>query len=87
MGWVEITHPFHPLRGRRFRILKTRRVSGVETLIVEGTPLGTCAVAREWTDMAHPNAHDGPTPSFLRFDCLVALAELIEAVDRAKKKG
>ena len=34
MGWAEISHPFHPLRGRRFEVLKKRRVAGVDTLVV-----------------------------------------------------
>jgi hypothetical protein len=32
LGSVEITHPFHPLRGHQFVVLKIRKVSGVETL-------------------------------------------------------
>ena len=53
-GWTEVTHPFHPLRGRRFPILKTRRVSGIETLILQGTSGGTFCVPREWTDREVP---------------------------------
>ncbi|HXJ93178.1 MAG TPA: DUF5372 family protein, partial [Terriglobia bacterium] len=33
LGWAEISHPFHPLRGQRFEVLKKRRVAGVDTLI------------------------------------------------------
>ncbi|MEM5388719.1 DUF5372 family protein, partial [Paraburkholderia phymatum] len=29
MGWAEICHPFHPLKGQRFPVLKRRRVSGI----------------------------------------------------------
>ena len=32
LGSAEVTHPFHPLRGHRFVVLKVRRISGVETL-------------------------------------------------------
>ncbi|WP_420800209.1 DUF5372 family protein, partial [Paraburkholderia tagetis] len=27
LGWAEIRHPFHPLRGQRFSVLKARRVA------------------------------------------------------------
>lgn len=50
MGWAVITHPFHPLRGDRFRILKARKWAGRPTLILEGGYAGTFAVPREWTD-------------------------------------
>src|SRR5579871_584432 len=31
LGWAEIRHPFHPLRGQRFPVLKTKRTGGVDT--------------------------------------------------------
>src|SRR6266700_5072491 len=34
LGWAEISHPFHPLRGRQFEVLKKRRVAGVDMLIL-----------------------------------------------------
>src|SRR6516164_2506555 len=36
LGSAEITHPFHPLRGQRFVVLKVRTVSGVETCLHAG---------------------------------------------------
>jgi hypothetical protein len=55
-GCAEITHPFHPLKGKSFTILKTRSVAGVETLVLQGTSRGTFAVPSEWTDQADPCA-------------------------------
>jgi hypothetical protein len=52
LGSAEVTHPFHPLRGQRFVVLKIRRVSGVETLSLRHVELGSFAVPREWTDWA-----------------------------------
>src|SRR5208282_2803515 len=52
LGWAEISHPFHPLRGRRFEVLKKRRVAGVDTLILGELERGTFSVPREWTDWA-----------------------------------
>jgi hypothetical protein len=56
LGWATITHPFHPLRQQRFEVLKIRRVSGTDTLILRHPQLGSYAVAREWTDWQLPDA-------------------------------
>jgi hypothetical protein len=55
LGWAEIRHPFHPLRGQRFEVLKKRRVSGVDTLILREREYGSFSIAREWTDWADPS--------------------------------
>ncbi|MGA2693605.1 MAG: DUF5372 family protein [Opitutaceae bacterium] len=87
-GSAEIIHPFHPLKGQRFPILKLRRVRGVETLILQGTSHGTFAVPREWTDQADPS----PTavlsinpPPFLDGRCLLQLVEMVSLLKRSKK--
>jgi hypothetical protein len=41
LGWAEICHPFHPLRGQRFPVLKKRRIAGNDTLILRGLDCGT----------------------------------------------
>jgi hypothetical protein len=56
LGWATITHPFHPLRQQRFEVLKTRRVSGIDTLILRHPQLGSYTVTQEWTDWQLPNA-------------------------------
>jgi hypothetical protein len=56
LGSAEITHPFHPLRGQRFAVLKVRRVSGVATLSMRHAELGSFAVPQEWTDRGTPAA-------------------------------
>lgn len=50
MGWATITHPFHPLRGQRFEVLKTRRAGGIDTLLLRHAERGSYAIARDWTD-------------------------------------
>src|SRR5271166_5806684 len=75
-GWAEITHPFHPLRGQRFAVLKSRCLSGIESLILRGGAGGTFAVPREWTDRAEPSpyAHlELPSHLVVSFDQLWAL--------------
>jgi len=87
-GSAEIIHPFHPLKGQRFPILKLRRVRGVETLILQGTSHGTFAVPREWTDRADPLpiAILGiSAPPFLDGHCLLQLAELVSLLQRSRK--
>jgi hypothetical protein len=87
-GSAEITHPFHPLKGQQFPILKLRRVRGIETLILQGTSHGTFAVPREWTDRADPSpvAALGISPlPILDGLCLRQLAELIALLRRSRK--
>ncbi|MGH9162765.1 MAG: DUF5372 family protein [Vicinamibacteraceae bacterium] len=87
LGWAEITHPFHPLRGRRFAVLKVRRVSGVETLSLRSDFGGPSSVPREWTDRAEPSPYEGLPVGTLIFDfrCLLELAELLDAVRRSQE--
>jgi hypothetical protein len=84
---VEITHPFHPLRGKQFAVLKSRIVRGVECLVLKGSQSGTFAVPRDWTDQAWPNAYrdaDVP-PGFLEFVALLSIVDLSNAI--SQKRG
>ena len=83
-----ITHPFHPFRGERFPILKTRRVSGKVTLILQGSILGTFGVPQEWTDQGCPLGDTSPQDNccILDFQCLLALREVVQKLDNCKKK-
>jgi hypothetical protein len=79
LGSAAITHPFHPLRGQRFPILKRRRVRGIDTFLLQGTVLGSFSVPREWTDQADPSSIAvNKAPPVLDPSCLVALTELIK---------
>jgi hypothetical protein len=82
LGSAEIVHPFHPLRGQRFIVLKVRTVSGVETLSLRHEELGSLAVPREWTDWSLTGSAAGSTNPERLIDVwgLLALAELIAAV-------
>ena len=84
-GWAEITHPFHPLRGQRFPILKRKCVSGVDTLILRTNLGGGFAVAREWTDQADPCSL--PAPTILDAEHLLDLAVLLELLKQEVKEG
>src|SRR6266404_725323 len=87
LGSAEVTHPFHPLRGHRFVVLKVRRVSGVDTLSLRHSELGSFAMPREWTDWAPPNAQVTPAggdPLITDAFGLVAINELVVSLTRKR---
>ena len=90
LGWAEIRHPFHPLRGQSFPILKERRVAGVDTLVLRelgGLGRGSFSVAREWTDRADPCPHQalGLPPCRLNGTLLLELTKLLEQLARPNR--
>ena len=91
LGSTAITHPFHPLHGREFAILKSRRVHGVETLVLQGTAGGTFAVPLAWTDQAEPSLWEllEKDPPIFHAPFLWTLVELIGSLSTqdAKKGG
>src|SRR4030088_1447816 len=85
LGSAEVTHPFHPLCGHRFVVLKVRRVSGVETLSLRHADLGSFALPREWTDWAPPGPQTAPIdvqPLLVDAFGLLGLAELVTRLTR-----
>ena len=80
LGWADITHPFHPLHGQRYKILKSRQVSGKDTLILEDPNGGTFAVDRDWTNMADPcpAIEQGQPRPILDHKALLKLAILVQ---------
>ena len=80
LGWAEICHPFHPLRGQRFEVLKKRRVAGVDTLILRELVRGTFSVPREWTDWTDLSRYDSLAlpPHRLAASPLFELAALLD---------
>jgi hypothetical protein len=86
LGWAEISHPFHPLRGQRFEVLKERRVAGVDTLILRELERGTFSVAREWTDWADLSRHDAPAVPPHRFAADL-LFEFVALLDELPASG
>ena len=86
LGWAEIVHPFHPLRGRRFEVLKKRRIAGVDTLILRELERGTLSIPREWTDWADPSPYDALTRPPQRFvaEYLFELVALLDALPASR---
>ena len=85
LGWAEIRHPF---RGQRFQVLKTRRIGGVDTLILRELARGSFSVAREWTDWADASLYDslGLPPRRLDADSLFELSALLEQLTPKPQK-
>ncbi len=77
-----ITHPFHPRRGERFRVLKARRYRSQATLILEGGECGAFSILEDWTDKAVPTSA-GAT----RLLSAHALLELVQLVRRLQVSG
>ena len=89
LGWAEIRHPYHPLRGQQFRVLKQRRVAGIDTLLLRECERGSFSVAREWTDWADPCPYAALGLPARRLDAgsLFELVTLLEQLNRSEQKG
>jgi Family of unknown function (DUF5372) len=87
LGSAEVTHPFHPLRGQKFVVLKLRTISAIPTLSVRHPDLGSFAIPEEWTDW-RPGTTP-PLPQSLTIDALglAELAAIVESISRGSKKA
>jgi hypothetical protein len=81
-----ITHPFHPLAGQRFPILKVRKIAGQEVLSLYDEKRGSLSIPRDWTDQAELSPYAGllePAP-LLDVRCLLKLHELVRATSKSR---
>jgi Family of unknown function (DUF5372) len=82
LGSATITHPFHPLKGKKFVILSSRRIGNEDILSLAISTYGTLAIPREWTDQAAPDPYDSISSAsrpILSIPYLVKLIELIKS--------
>jgi hypothetical protein len=88
LGWAEIRHPYHPLRGQRLEVVKQRRVAGIDTLILRQNQYGTVCVARDWTDWADPSVYEvvGWLAGHFEAESLFQLVTLLEQLNGGGKK-
>jgi hypothetical protein len=88
LGSAVITHPYHPLHGQQFPVLKIRRTGGTDLLILRGTAGGTFAVRRDWTDRAGPAPWDilKKIPPFLYAPNLWTLVELLDSLSPQEER-
>ncbi|MDX2504267.1 MAG: DUF5372 family protein [Gammaproteobacteria bacterium] len=84
-GWAIITHPFHPQLGKKFLVLKTRKLASTEMLTLQSDSGNLINIPKEWTDLAEPTPYQclNIKPTILSFDCLIQLTELIENINKS----
>jgi len=54
LGFVVVTHPFHPLTGQRLEVLFARRRAGVMVFVCSGGVSGQTTLPQAWTDRGDP---------------------------------
>jgi hypothetical protein len=54
LGFVVVTHPFHPLRGQRLDVLYVKRRAGDTVFVCSGGVSGSVTLPRGWTDRGKP---------------------------------
>ena len=75
--FVEITHPFHPFRGNRYPVVKSKKWERRDLLSLAVAGRGTLCVPREWTDRADPEVYSSHGPLLLLYERLVELEEFV----------
>ena len=54
MGFVIVTHPFHPLNGQRLEILYAKRRGADTVFVCAGGFSGQMTLPQAWTDRGEP---------------------------------
>ena len=54
MGFVVVTHPFHPLRGQRLEVLFVKRRGAGRVFVCAGAVSGQVTLPASWTDRGDP---------------------------------
>jgi hypothetical protein len=81
LGWATITHPFHPLKSKTFKILFLRKVNNKVILSLRKSGHGSFSVLQEWTNKSQEQNH---LPQIFS---LTAVLELTSLISQIKKKG
>ena len=85
MGGAEITHPYHPLNGQKFRILKIKKIAGEDIFSLRGSSTGTFGIPRNWTDQSEPHMFANDPLLILSYPYLVKLSELVSLINPIKQ--
>jgi hypothetical protein len=75
LGFVVITHPFHPLNGQQLEILFAKRRAGAMVFVCSGGFSGQITLPESWTDRGEP-----PEARRLSADGLAALGAATRAL-------
>lgn len=88
LEWAEVTHPFHPLRGQKFQILKKKKIGNVEILFLKGTYKGTFGLPKEYTDQAEPSIYSilGIEIPLLETKCLTDILDILKNLNCSDKR-
>jgi hypothetical protein len=54
LGFVVVTHPFHPLSGQRLEVLFAKRRDDGVVLVCAGGVYGSVTLPEAWTDRGGP---------------------------------
>src|SRR5512133_2079706 len=54
LGFVVVTHPFHPLKGQRLEVLFAKRRDDGVVFVCSGGFTGQITLPRMWTDLGEP---------------------------------
>ena len=74
-----VTHPFHPLHGRTFRLVDCRQTWGEDRVYFHDESGQLARLPRQWTDVApdDPTVVVGAGRAHFRYDDLCRLADLL----------
>ena len=80
----EVTHPFHPWRGRRFTLATRKQNWGEDRVHFHDDQGRLRSLLASWTNVDEPDAFTlaASGRSFLRCDDLLEMTRLIEEIDR-----
>jgi hypothetical protein len=72
LGFVVVTHPFHPLSGQRLEVLFARRRDDSVVFVCAGGVYGSITLPQAWTDRGElPRAHRLSAEGLAALDTLV----------------
>ena len=80
LGFVVVTHPFHPLIGQRLEILYLKRRAGDTVFVCSGGVGGQITVPQAWTDRGEPAGEHRLSMAGLA--ALAAVTRALGVVDR-----
>jgi hypothetical protein len=80
LGFVVVTHPFHPLIGQRLEILYLKRRAGDTVFVCSGGVSGQITVPQAWTDRGVPAGEHRLSMAGLA--ALAAVTRALGVVDR-----
>jgi len=75
LGFVVVTHRFHPLRGRRLEVLFVKRRGAERVFVCAGGVVGQVTMPWSWTDRGEP-----PRPNRLSIEGLADLSAATRAI-------